>query len=587
MSGFDLKPAAGIANHSTLTSSVTPNPGLTNRPRNAREILSARFDDLNLIGVHGHEEIYTARDPYYNDRDVKLRVLQSTADRVELELSRLEALAASKLSHSNIIKSGPPQELYGIHFSAVERRVDAENLSSILDRKGWLDPDVAIGITRQLADALEYAHQQGILHLCIHPENILITEDGTAILADFGIDAASEYEWAHTRRSQHCPVHYISPEQAVDGALDNRSDLYSLGVVVYQMLTDRLPLDSEDPQMIRKRHLTQTPLPPHFYSQDVSILLSSVVMCLLEKAPRARYQDARALREALDRFGNRNRVMVQPIQEKQLGQTRVEVKKNHPTLQPVQEKPIEQNPLEENSQAPFALVEEIPTDLKKSHVALAAAEFEESPIRTEDLLDERVLQSWEPPSINVIDPPSHENHKQHVEPASIDPVAHERILDFESVHPSANVLSTKFGLQDTSVQQWRPALLVGILAIATIMALILLGRSNSSPRIPAAVPATVTSDDQATQRPDAAAQTEKQGTTVPSSDHSTNSDQSTNSNPAAIANPTTTASSKPAAADKERKTVARNQPAQHSHQSKRKGSKSTMYFRQSHYGDRR
>src|SRR5262245_42332049 len=99
MSGFDLKSAAGFVNHSKLTVSVNHNSNPTNRPRNAREILSARFDDLNLIEVRGQEEIYTARDPYYHNSAVKLRVFQTTAGRAELELFRLEALAASRLAH--------------------------------------------------------------------------------------------------------------------------------------------------------------------------------------------------------------------------------------------------------------------------------------------------------------------------------------------------------------------------------------------------------------------------------------------------------------------------------------------------------
>ena len=572
MSGFDLKSAAGIVNHSKLSTTVTPNSIPGNRGRNVREILSTRFDDLRLMNVRGQEEIYTARDPYHHDTAVKLKVLQATADRVELELSRLEARAAAKLSHRNIIKSGPPQELYGIHFSTVEHRVDVENLKSIMDRHGWLDPDVAIGITRQLADALEYAHQQGVLHLCIQPDSILIAEDGTAILADFGVDAASELAWARNRRSHHCPVHYMSPEQAGNAALDNRSDLYSLGVVFYQMLTDRLPLDSEDPQTIRKRHLTQTPLPPHFYSQDISGLLSAIVMCLLEKNPQARYQDARALGEALDRFGNQNRVMVTQVEDRHLDEKPIErtTKKVTP---PLQEKSFDQNPIEEEKTQKAIgerpIEDEFPT-------TLPVDEFDEFLISTEESNSsaEPVLQAWESPDISIIDPPSHEVPHQDVEP--INQETYDRILDFERLHPSARFLNTKFGSRDNSIQQWRPAALVAILAIVSMGALLLLGRINSSPRTPASVPATVNSDDQSSRPVDPATSARDEVKT-----------SSTGANSSAVANPVANESAKPAVAEKEQKTVAKNQPAQRWRQSKRKWSKSTAYFRQSHYGDRR
>ena len=581
MSGFDLKSASGAVNYSKVGASVNPIPG--NRPRNIREILSTRFDDLFLVSGRGQEEIYTARDPYYHDAAVKLKVLQATAERMELELFRLEALAAAKLSHRNIIKSGPPQDLYGIHFATVENRVDVENLNSILDRQGWLDPEVVIGITRQLADALEYAHQQGVLHLCLHPESILIAEDGTVILADFGLEAAVGLGWAHNRRSHHCPVHYISPEQAANSQLDNRSDLYSLGVVVYQMLTDRLPLDAEDLQTIRKRHLTQTPLPPHFYSQDVSAELSSIVMCLLEKDPRARYEDARALREALDRFGNQNRVIVTPVEDKHLDEKPIERTTNQVALTAVPET-IDQKPIEEEKpRVASGPLHQKPIDGRRIEnnlqETLRIDEIDGSPLSTEDSHTEPALEAWESPDISVIDPPSHEGLHQHVEQAPINQVTYDRVLDFEKLHPSAQFLSTKFG-RDTSIQQWRPVVLVAILAIASMGALILLGRINSSPRAPASVPASVNTDDQSNRPVDPAAPP-KDEATRPSSENSTSANQ------AAVANPPAKESAKPAGAEKVQKTVVKNQPAQRSRQGKRKWTKSTMYFRQSHYGDRR
>jgi serine/threonine protein kinase len=304
MSGLELDNISGNGHEPNQAATVTRVP-LTARPAFRGEIaaLSTRFECLSKIRNSGNIASFLARNlsARAGGALVVLEVFDSFgAESRQLELFRLEAEAAAGLSHRNILRSSLNEEIDGIHFSILEHRPGAETLRDLLDRHGWLDVSLAIGLVQQVADALEYAHSSGILHLKIHPGNILIDPDGTAVLADFGLEARSELAWAHQERTSHSPVHYISPEQAGGKPVDARSDLYSLGVVLYQMLTDRLPLDSIDSESVRQKHLTQSPLSAHLYLNDIPYSVSNIITRMLEKDPAKRFADAATLREALD-----------------------------------------------------------------------------------------------------------------------------------------------------------------------------------------------------------------------------------------------------------------------------------------------
>src|SRR5882724_1687079 len=361
MSGFELQKAAD-ANDPNLAgaiSTVSKPPTNGGSVCDTAEVLSSRFDCLSLVSDRGGIAIYHGCDRRDTaDRLVALKVLHPHSDDLRRpELFRLEVSAAARLSHRNIVRSSGPQEISGIHFSVVERRPDVETLKMLLDRQGWLDLGLAIGIVLQIADALDYAHSLGVLHLSIHPENVLIGTDGAAVLADFGVEARGELAWAHKERASRCPLHYISPEQARGETLDARSDLYSLGVVFYQMLTDRLPVDSEDPDTVRQRHVTHSPLAPHLYCSDIPFSLSAVITRMLEKDPNKRFQDVTSFREALDRS---------------------------------------------TSQPPSIAGWSDGCDSQPLDIAY---EDDQSPIELESLLNGANRESWEPPSIRVIDSP--------------------------------------------------------------------------------------------------------------------------------------------------------------------------------------
>jgi serine/threonine-protein kinase len=270
------------------------------------EALSSRFDFLKMVSVQGNAVFYHASDLLAGPRDalVVLKVFSGHAAGRQLELFQLEARSAAKLSHRNIIQASPPQELNGVHFCVLGHRFGAETLNNLINREGWLEPKLAIGIVHQIADALEYAHRNNVIHLRIQPGNILIDRDGTALLTDFGIDGRHDLGWAHSDRSSHLPLRYASPEQAGCGPLDSRSDLYSLGVVLYQMLTDRLPVNSEDADLVRQKNTAESPLPPHLFCPNIPLSLSAAVTCLLERDPARRFQDVAQLRVALEKSFN-------------------------------------------------------------------------------------------------------------------------------------------------------------------------------------------------------------------------------------------------------------------------------------------
>ena len=295
---------------SIMTSSIAASgtsPALANRSRSEDQptvpaTLTERFDILKFLGTSGNSYCFAALD-LATGRPVKLKVLSDDAavDRAQKELFYLEAAAAAKLSHQNITRTTGAEELGGIHFCTIEQSQNAESLRDLLDIRSWLEIDVAMSIALQVADALDYAHRTGVLHLNLNPANILIDGDGRVLVTDFGISGDQKLAWAHADRSgRHCPQ-YTSPEQIQGSYADSRSDLYSLGIILFEMLTDRVPFDSTDAGLVKRKHLTQAPHPPQLFRQGISNYLSALILTLLEKNPDWRFRTAAQLQTALSR----------------------------------------------------------------------------------------------------------------------------------------------------------------------------------------------------------------------------------------------------------------------------------------------
>jgi serine/threonine-protein kinase len=248
-------------------------------------------------------EYYLARPTVNGDVPVRIKVLapRAACDFRKRELFRLECGAASRLDHRSIARSSKAFEVGGIHLCTMEYRPWGETLRDLLQREGWLSVERAARIINQVASALDYAHRSGVVHLRLTPENILIEPNGKVLVADFGIGVDKEMAWAHHERSRNLAAPYRSIEQAGGASLDHRSDLYSLGVLLYEMLTDRVPFDSYCAKQLARRRATQMPLPPRVLSAGVPNRMSEIAMRLLEREPGKRFRRGAEVQEALSR----------------------------------------------------------------------------------------------------------------------------------------------------------------------------------------------------------------------------------------------------------------------------------------------
>jgi serine/threonine-protein kinase len=264
--------------------------------------LSYQFDILETLWAEHDCEYYLAREVVEGSlTGLKALTPRAAHDIRKRELFYLESHAAAKLLHFNIVTCGKPEEIDGVHFSVFEHKREASTLRQLLDRGGWLDVRRVAEVSDQIASALDYAHAAGVLHLNLRPENILIEPDGWVSVKGFGLEAGDRMGWAYQERSRMGVAPYMSVEQQAAGAVvDHRSDLYSLGAILYEMLTDRVPFDSDDPDYVRQRQLADAPAPPHMISANVPEEVSNVVMRLLEKNPDNRFNSAAAFQAALD-----------------------------------------------------------------------------------------------------------------------------------------------------------------------------------------------------------------------------------------------------------------------------------------------
>ena len=272
--------------------------------RRVSAALAGRFTVLKQLAGCESAELYLARPVSSGQGIVKIKVLapRAACDFKRRELFRLEARAASKLDHRSIVRTSEAVEIDGINLCVIEHRPWVETLRDLLHRRGWLDLDHAARIVNQIASAMSHAHKSGVLHLRLAPERILIEPNGHVLVTDFGIDAGEEMAWAHRERSHGLAPGYMSVEQMLDQPLDHRSDIYALGLLLYEMLTDRVPFDSCDAAYLKRQRTTHTPLPPYILSTGVAPAVSDIVMELLERDPTRRPCRAELLQAALGDF---------------------------------------------------------------------------------------------------------------------------------------------------------------------------------------------------------------------------------------------------------------------------------------------
>lgn len=254
-------------------------------------MLQDRYEILEKIGSGGMSEVYKAKCHKLN-RLVAIKVLKSefTSDATFVSKFKMEAQAAAGLSHPNIVNIYDVVDEGDIHFIVMEL-VEGITLKSYITKKGHLDVKEAIGIAIQVASGIEAAHEQHIIHRDIKPQNMLISMDGKVKVADFGIARAVSSQTMNAATVVGS-VHYISPEQARGGYSDERSDLYSLGITMFEMVTGHVPFEGDNTVTVALAHL-EDPMPdPRTLNPDVSPSLARIILKCTEKRPERRYPNA-------------------------------------------------------------------------------------------------------------------------------------------------------------------------------------------------------------------------------------------------------------------------------------------------------
>lgn len=270
----------------------------------SEKILSGRYVLVEQIGVGGMAIVYRAIDRN-TGHSVAVKVLKPEFNRDAEFVSRFqrEAEAASKMTHHNIVNL-LDVGMDGENRYLIMEYVKGKTLKEVIQEKGRLSAPVAVQITIRILSALQHAHQNGIIHRDIKPQNILVHADGHIKVSDFGIARMANSSTLTRGDSVMGSVHYFSPEQAQGKGTDVTSDLYSVGVTLYEMLTGRVPFDGDSPVAIAMQHLHAAPEPIRRYAPEVPEAICHVCMKAMEKDPAYRYRSAREmaseLRKALE-----------------------------------------------------------------------------------------------------------------------------------------------------------------------------------------------------------------------------------------------------------------------------------------------
>jgi hypothetical protein len=278
-----------------------------------------RYEVIELLGAGGTARVYRARDTLL-DRDVALKQLNDrfAGDPDFVGRFKREARAAAQLSHPNVIALYDYGSDASGYFIVMEL-VEGTTLQEVIDRDGPLLPVHAAEIAARIAGALVCAHNAGLVHRDITSSNIMLTPSGDVKVADFGIATAlSDDERTTAGAGVMGTAGYLSPERVNGQEVDGRTDVYSLGVVLYEMVTGRLPFDGQSPLEVATQHVFARPAPPSDFSERVPADLDTIVLRMLAKDPEERYSSAGALQADLDRFiGGRQvratRVLAEPV----------------------------------------------------------------------------------------------------------------------------------------------------------------------------------------------------------------------------------------------------------------------------------
>ena len=255
-------------------------------------VIGNRYKIQEKIGNGGMATVYKALDQILN-RYVAVKVLREefTTDEEFIKRFNAEAQSAARLIHPNIVSVYDVGQEYNIYYIVMEL-IQGKTLKQIIEEDGHLSWKWAVNIAIQIASALEMAHKNNIIHRDIKPHNIMITEDGVAKVTDFGIAKAVSNSTITAFGTTLGSVHYFSPEHARGGYTDSKSDLYSLGVVMYEMVTGKVPFDADTPVSIALKHMQEEPVPPIKVNKEIPFAVNQIILKAMKKDTNERYQNA-------------------------------------------------------------------------------------------------------------------------------------------------------------------------------------------------------------------------------------------------------------------------------------------------------
>lgn len=265
------------------------------------KILDDRYEILELIGTGGMANVYKALCHRLNRYDaVKIMRDDTAADECFRKRFRAESQAVAMLSHPNIVSVYDVSHNENIEYIVMEL-VDGITLKQYMKEHGALPTDEVLNFSIQIVRALAHAHSKGIIHRDIKPQNVMLLKDGLIKVADFGI-AALQNDIEESSNETVGSVHYIAPEQARGAAADARSDIYSLGIVMYEMMTGRLPYEGKSDVEIAVKHMNTEAIPPHFIVPDIPEELERICLKAMATDINDRYQSAGELLGELEKF---------------------------------------------------------------------------------------------------------------------------------------------------------------------------------------------------------------------------------------------------------------------------------------------
>ena len=251
------------------------------------KVISGRYEIKEHLGSGGMAIVYRALDQKL-DRSVTLKIMRNDLEEGFIERFYKEAQSVAGLSHANIVKVFDFGEDDGIHYIVMEY-VDGATLKELIVRKAPFDEETILGVAVQIASGLLHAHQNDVVHRDIKPQNILVTNDGSVKIADFGIARAAKVTTLTSNANSMGSVHYFSPEQARGGFIDHKSDIYSLGITMFEMATGRYPYDGDAAVTIALKHIND-PFPnPQEINPNISDHLCHIICKATEKQSTKRY----------------------------------------------------------------------------------------------------------------------------------------------------------------------------------------------------------------------------------------------------------------------------------------------------------